>query len=107
MKLRSDVGYLFEGFIFSELIKHGQKNIKFWNDKNLEEVDFVIEKNGEVIPVEIKFKEELKSSDFSGLNNFFNSYKNTKKGFLINLARQVKEKKIELVLPYLISEEIC
>lgn len=106
LKLRSDAGYLFEGFIFSELIKHGQKDIKFWNDKNLEEVDFIIEKKGEIIPIEIKFKEELKLNDFSGLNNFFNSYKKTKKGFLVNLAKQIKEKKTELVLPYLISEKI-
>lgn len=107
LKLRNDSGYLFEGFIFSELIKHGLKDIKFWNDKNLKEVDFVLENNEGVIPLEIKFKQELKSDDFSGLHNFLHSYKNTKKGFLVNLAKQTKEKKIELVLPYLISEQIC
>lgn len=107
LKLRNDSGYLFEGFIFSEFIKYEKKDIKFWNDKNLKEVDFVLENNGEVIPIEIKFKQELKSDDFSGLNNFFNSYKNTKKGFLVNLSKQAKEKKTKLVLPYIISEEIC
>src|SRR3989344_5568135 len=52
LKLRDDCGFLFEGFILAELIKAKVKNINFWNDKNLEEVDFVIEKNGILIPME-------------------------------------------------------
>lgn len=106
LNLRNDAGYLFEGFILSEMIKYGQKSIKFWNDKNLEEVDFVLEKNGEILPVEIKFKEYLKSNDFSGLNNFLGVYKKTKKALLINLFQQKKQEKIYLMLPYLIGEEL-
>lgn len=107
LKLRDDRGYLFEGFVFSELIKHGQRNLKFWNDKNLEEVDFILEKDGNVIPIEIKFKEDLKSNDFSGLNNFLKVYKKTKKAVLVNLAKQKKEKGISLLLPYIIGRELC
>ena len=107
LKLRDDRGYLFEGFVFSELIKHGQRNLKFWNDKNLEEVDFILEKDGNFIPIEIKFKEDLKSNDFSGLNNFLKVYKKTKKAVLVNLAKQKKEKGISLLLPYIIGRELC
>ena len=56
--------------------------------------------------IEVKFKENLKSSDFSGLKNFFNFYDDTKKGFLINLGKQTKENKIKLVLPYVLLKEI-
>jgi predicted AAA+ superfamily ATPase len=107
LKLRNDAGYLFEGFVLSELIKHGQKNIKFWNDKNLEEVDFILENEQNIVPVEVKFKEDLKSNDFSGLNNFLNAYKKVKKAVLISLGKQKKEKKINLILPYVIGGELC
>lgn len=106
LKLRDDAGFLFEGFILSELIKSGIKEIKFWQDKNLEEVDFIIEKDGKIIPLEVKFKNELKTSDFSGLNVFINSYKQVKEAFLVNLNSQKKDKKINLILPYLVREEI-
>lgn len=106
LKLRDDAGFLFEGFILSELIKSGIKEIKFWQDKNLEEVDFIIEKDGKIIPLEVKFKNELKTSDFSGLNVFINSYKQVKEVFLVSLNSQKKDKKINLILPYLIGKEI-
>ena len=107
LKLRDDCGFLFEGFILAELIKAKVKNINFWNDKNLEEVDFVIEKNGILIPMEIKFKKDLKTSDFSGLNIFLRNYKKAKKAYLINLNQQEKKRNIHSILPYFIGEEIC
>ena len=105
IRLRDDGGFLFEGVVLSELIKAGTRNIKFWNDKNLEEVDFVLEQDGDIIPIEIKLKEDLKSNDFSGLNNFLGSYTQVKEAYLVNLTHQKKEKKISLILPYLIGEE--
>lgn len=107
LKIRNDAGFLFEEFVLSELIKSGAKDIKFWNDKNLEEVDFILEKEGHIIPLEIKFKEELKSNDFSGLKSFLESYKQVKKAFLINLGQQKKENKVSLILPYLAGNELC
>jgi uncharacterized protein len=107
LNLRDDSGYLFEGFVLSELIKKEQKNIKFWNDKNLEEVDFVLINNNHVVPIEVKFKIDIKSSNFSGLNNFLKNYKKTDKLFLINLSKQKKEGKIRLILPYAICEMMC
>ena len=106
LRLREDSGFLFEGFVLSELIKKEIKIIRFWNDKNLEEVDFVLEQDGEIIPVEVKFKEDLKSVDFSGLNTFLNSYKKIKKLYLISLNKQKNEKKILLRLPYLVGGEL-
>ena len=65
----------------------------------------VLKKEGNIIPIEIKFKEDLKSTDFSGLNVFLDSYKQVKKAYLINLNQQKKEKKISLMLPYLVRQE--
>lgn len=50
---RGDRGKLYENFICSELVKDGLE-IRFWRSKSKAEVDFVIEKEGEVIPIEIK-----------------------------------------------------
>lgn len=100
LRLRDDQGSLFEGFVLSELIKSKEKDIKFWNNKNLEEVDFVIEKSGKLIPIEVKFKKDIKTSDFSGLNQFLEDYKNIDNAYLINLSKQKKRERINLVLPY-------
>lgn len=50
---RTDLADLFENFIFEETLK---KNIetKYWRTKSKAEVDLILEKNGEIIPVEIK-----------------------------------------------------
>ncbi len=106
LKLRNDVGYLFEGFVLSELLKSGKKEIRFWQNKNFNEVDFVLEGDGKIIPIEVKFKEKLKSEDSKSLELFFSSYKNSKVGYLINLSCQKNSKKIKFLLPYLAKTEI-
>ena len=50
---RSDLGAMYENFIFSELIKR-DLTPKFWRTKSKAEVDFVLEINKEIIPIEIK-----------------------------------------------------
>ncbi|MEK6893078.1 MAG: ATP-binding protein [Nanoarchaeota archaeon] len=100
-KLRGDLGYLFEGFIVSELIKQGKEEIKFWQNKNKQEVDLILEE-GKITPIEIKFKENLKSDDEIGLRVFLEEYK-LKEGYLINLSTQNKRGKISFILPYLLN----
>jgi len=106
VNIRDDAGFLFESFILAEIIKSGQKKINFWQDKNMREVDFVIEKEGKIIPIEVKFKKKLKSEDFYGINAFLNSHKQIKTAFLLNLDSQKKEKNIQLLQPYLVGREI-
>ena len=102
LNLREDSGFLFEGFVLSELIKNNFKEIKFWQDKNDNEVDFIIDDNL-IIPIEVKFKKELNSSDFKGLKKFIEEYSKTKNSFLVNLDSQKKEGIINLILPYSIN----
>jgi len=52
-KERSDLGAMYENFIFSELIKK-DVSLKYWNTKSGAEVDFIMEKNNNLIPLEIK-----------------------------------------------------
>lgn len=102
--LRNDSGFLFEAFVLSELLKQKIRNIKFWQDKNNNEVDLIIEENTYLIPIEIKFKHNLKQDDFNGLHAFLKEYPKTKKAYLINLDTQKILKKIRLILPYYLNK---
>ena len=53
IKIRADAGYLRENFVASELSKNDIE-LKHWRTKSKAEVDFVVEKNGEIYPLEIK-----------------------------------------------------
>ena len=53
LKKRTDSGSLRENFAASELIKK-DIDLRYWRSKSKAEVDFVIEQNGAIIPVEIK-----------------------------------------------------
>ena len=53
IKNRQDKGSLYENFIASELIK-ADITPKYWRTKSKAEVDFIIEKNDKVIPIEVK-----------------------------------------------------
>ncbi len=50
---RIDRGILNENFVASEIIKKGLE-LKYWRSKSKAEVDFVIEKNNKVFPLEVK-----------------------------------------------------
>ncbi len=103
LEIREDSGMSFEGFVLSELLKKGKKGIKTWQDKNKNEVDFILEEEN-LIPIEIKFKENLKKKDLKGLNVFLERYKKSKKGFLLNMSKQQKENNIEFILPFSVEK---
>ncbi|MBI2581269.1 ATP-binding protein [Candidatus Woesearchaeota archaeon] len=94
--LRGDEGFLFEGYVLSELLKSGKESVKFWQDKNGHEADFVLD---DAI-MEVKFKTSLKHGDFTGLKAFATQYKGLRKQYLINLAIQKRKDKTRLKLPY-------
>lgn len=85
---RSDMGNLYENFIFSELIKKNNK-VKFWNTKSNAEVDFVIEKQGKIIPIEIKAKiNETKIT--KSFDSFIKKYE-PNKGYFLSLDFEGKK----------------
>ncbi len=65
-------GKLFENYILSELIKMGLTP-KYWRSKAKAEVDFIIEKTNDVIPIEVKLSAEPKKVERS-LRSFINAY---------------------------------
>ena len=100
---RGEAGFLFEGYVISELVKSGTNIIKFWQDKNKHEVDIILDFISKRIPIEVKFKQTLKKRDYNGLNLYNNLYPKTTKGYIINLNQVGKKGKIRLILPYDLS----
>ena len=98
LSLREDKGTILESFVLSQFIRNNIE-LNFWNWKNIHETDFVFEKDGEVIGIEVKSKlksakltlsmkkfiEELKPSKLYVLNENIQEafiYKKTKIEFL-------------------------
>jgi hypothetical protein len=103
-ELRKDAPFLFENYVLLELIKGGvePQTIKFWQDKNQTEIDFVLEQNQKLTAVEIKFKQSLANDDLSAFNIFRKDYPGSA-CFLIGLSCQKTIKKVKVLLPYNIT----
>jgi len=100
--LRDDRGYLFEGYVISELLKSGIKSdfLKFWQDKNKHEVDIIVDVVHKQVPIELKFKANLKKEDFLGLKTFLTAYPKVRTAYLINLNLQKKMNGVHAKLPF-------
>ena len=73
-------GKLFENYVFSEILKLGIIP-KYWRTKTKTEVDFVIEKEKEVIPIEVKLQADSSKIERS-MRSFINQY-HPKTGFVV------------------------
>jgi len=79
-------GKLFENYVLSELLKIGFSP-KHWRTKSKAEVDFIIEKDSEIIPIEVKLdaSEKIKRSLYS----FIEAYK-PKRAFIVTYKGENK-----------------
>lgn len=67
----SVTGQSFENYVFTELIKAGL-NPKFWRNKQKNEVDFIVEIDKKIVPIEVKLNYHKVES---GLKSFLREYK--------------------------------
>lgn len=69
-------GALTEQFVMQQLRTHDDRYIGYWtNERSTSEVDFVIQEEGEVVPIEVKSGENLRSKSF---RVFWEKYKTEK-----------------------------
>ena len=107
-KERVDMGVIYENFVFSQMIYLG-KNLKYWNTKSNAEVDFILEKEGEIIPIEVKSKWGDKKLTKS-FRSFVEKYDCKKSYFLsLNYFDSLRDGKLKIeFLPFVESfREIC
>ena len=91
----SAAGFLFQNFVFNILkdkFPLASSKIHFWRTKNRAEVDFILDKGEEKIPVEVKFKHLKKAKITRSLRSFITKY-NPENAWVVNLGL---EKRIKL-----------
>lgn len=98
LDVRSDAGFLFEGFYLSELIKKGidPESIKYYRTKSGEEIDIVLDLSPQLIPIEIKFKKSTTARDISAVKRFVE--KNALPiGYVVTIGQIKKISNVEII----------
>jgi len=80
---RADKGSIYENFIFNEIMFRGVEP-KYWNTKSKAEVDFILERNGKLIPIEIK-SNLVRPKITKSFRSFVVKYRPSKGYFLIKI----------------------
>ncbi|KKP67581.1 MAG: AAA ATPase [Candidatus Moranbacteria bacterium GW2011_GWE1_35_17] len=75
---RSQLGAVVENFIFAQLKRYSayKKNIKinYWQNYNKNEVDFILDIEGKIVSVEVKYQKSQKDRLTAGVLNFIKKY---------------------------------
>jgi len=83
---RPNLDSYIENFVFCEIMKYKpvQYQAFFWRTKLGTEIDFILEGNDELIPVEVKWQNNVSTIIPRSLVSFFKSHKNIKKAIIVN-----------------------
>jgi len=83
---RPNLGGYIENFIFCEIIKYKpiHYQVFFWRTKLGTEIDFILEGNDELIPVEVKWQKNVSTTVPRNLISFLKAHKNIKKAIIVN-----------------------
>ncbi|OGC07893.1 AAA family ATPase [candidate division WOR-1 bacterium RIFCSPLOWO2_12_FULL_45_9] len=104
LMMRPEAGAIFGTFIISELLKNRanrgeQANLYFWQDKLGREVDCLIDKGKELVPVEIKTGRTISQEYFKNLNYWCDLAKcERKKSFVVYAGEQSQKRSQGTVL---------
>ena len=64
-------GALAENFVLQHLVSHFEGNPRYWNSGNQAEVDFLIQVKNEIVPIEVKADENIKSKSLKVYNDLY------------------------------------
>lgn len=87
-QINTDKAFVFQNFVFNLLRKTFQtvlNPVQFWRTKDKAEVDFVVQQNGDVIPVEVKFSKLKKTAITRSFRSFINRYQ-PRKAMVVNIS---------------------
>jgi len=91
--LLSDLGFVFQSLVYhllSEKIGYDGSTIHYWRTKDRAEVDFVINKGDDIVPVEVKCK-ELKGAEIGrSLRGFISRY-DPAEAWVVNISFRGEE----------------
>lgn len=89
----SEMGFHFQNLVYRlllEKIKDDGSTLHFWRTKDRAEVDFVINRGREVIPVEVKCREMKEKAIARSLRGFITKYR-PKEAWIVNLSLKDEE----------------
>jgi uncharacterized protein len=90
----SETGFVFQNLIYHLLSEKTQRDggtIHFWRTKDKAEVDFVIDRGDDVLPVEVKCREMKGKEIGRSLRGFISRY-NPAEAWIVNIALHDEEK---------------
>ncbi len=83
----SECGFIFENLVFllvREKIRLEATKLNFWRTKDKAEVDFILERGRNVVPIEVKYKSLKKQEITRSLRSFIEKY-SPDKAYIVNL----------------------
>jgi predicted AAA+ superfamily ATPase len=89
----SEGGFLFQNFIHNLLVdkvEDTSHQIHHWRTTDKAEVDFVLDKNTEAIPVEVKYRNLSVPESTRSFQNFISSY-HPRTGYVIHLGNSMQK----------------
>lgn len=87
--ISSESGFLFQNFVYlllKEKIQNSSSQVHYWRTTDKAEVDFVIDKLNEVVPVEVKYKKLSEPMMTRSFQNFLSKY-SPARGYVIHLGK--------------------
>jgi hypothetical protein len=87
----SDPGFLFQNFVFAilkKLTRSSSLQIHYWRTMNKAEVDFVIDKVTDTVPIEVKYQNLTKPNLARSFQSFISNYQ-PKKAFVIHIGKEM------------------
>jgi uncharacterized protein len=102
--LTSFKGTLAEQFIGQELKAHAATPLHYWENTNpgtMAEIDYVIEQNGKIIPIEIKYG---KSGSLKSLHSVLDRFSKIEQAYVFSNAHEGRLDKINFLTLYYVYE---
>jgi predicted AAA+ superfamily ATPase len=84
----SESGFLFQNFIHNLLrnkMENTSNQVHYWRTTDKAEVDFVLDKNTEVVPIEVKYRKLSSPATTRSYQSFISAYRPSK-GYVIHLG---------------------
>jgi len=87
------IGSVFETAVFAELVKkYGRKNVFYWRTKDKKEIDFILKKRDNNVPIEVKLN--FQKANNRNMEYFVDNYKSLDYGVVSLKGRKDKKEHI-------------
>ena len=89
-------GKAFESYVGLQILrmlrnKIPRMNLSFWRDPDGPEVDWIVNKGNEIIPIEVKYTKKPEKKHFHHLQTFLSEYPQAKKAYVVCLIDKIQK----------------